>query len=167
VQEKFKADPQKMQQEVMRVYKEHNMSPFSAVSGCLPMLLPMPVFITLFYVFRNTIEFRGVPFLYLTDISQRDPTFIIPILMAASAFLLSWIGMRGMPPNPQAKIMAYMFPAMMFVFFFSTAAGLNLYYMVQNIAALPQQWLISNERKKTAVTPVVYDKGSPARSKKT
>jgi len=166
VQEQYKADPQRMQQEVMKVYKEHDMSPFSALSGCFPMLLPMPVFITLFYVFQNTIEFRGVPFLYLADISQRDPTLIIPLLMAASAFLLSWIGMRGMPPNPQAKIMAYMFPAMMFAFFFSTAAGLNLYYMVQNLAALPQQWLISNERLKGKGKPVIYDKGAPARPKK-
>ncbi len=166
VQEKYKADPQKMQAEVMRVYKEHDMSPFSALSGCLPMLLPMPVFISLFFVFQNTIEFRGVPFLYLTDISQKDPTFIIPLLMAGSAFLLSWIGMRGVPPNPQAKIMAYMFPAMMFAFFFSAAAGLNLYYMVQNIAALPQQWLISNERLKAKDKPVVYAKGAPAKPKK-
>ncbi len=167
VQEKYKADPQKMQAEVMRVYKEHDMSPFSALSGCLPMLLPMPVFITLFFVFQNTIEFRGVPFLHLADISQKDPTFIIPLLMAASAFVLSWIGMRGVPPNPQAKIMAYMFPAMMFAFFFSAAAGLNLYYFVQNLAALPQQWLIANERLKKKATPVVYtDKGAPARPKK-
>ena len=166
VQEKFKSDPQRMQQEVMKVYKEHDMSPFSAVSGCLPMLLPMPVFITLFFVFQNTIEFRGVPFLHLADISQKDPTFIIPILMAGSAFVLSWIGMRGVPPNPQAKIMAYMFPAMMFAFFFSAAAGLNLYYMVQNIAALPQQWLISNERLKSKDKPVVYEKGVPAKPKK-
>jgi YidC/Oxa1 family membrane protein insertase len=167
VQEKYKSDPQKMQAEVMRVYKEHDMSPFSALSGCLPMLLPMPVFITLFFVFQNTIEFRGVPFLYLADISQKDPTFVIPLLMAVSAFLLSWIGMRGVPPNPQAKIMAYMFPAMMFAFFFSAAAGLNLYYMVQNIAALPQQWLISNERLKKKDKPVIYsEKGTPAKPKK-
>ncbi len=167
VQEKYKSDPQKMQAEVMKVYKEHDMSPFSALSGCLPMLLPMPVFITLFFVFQNTIEFRGVPFLYLADISQKDPTFVIPLLMALSAFLLSWIGLRGVPPNPQAKIMAYMFPAMMFAFFFSAAAGLNLYYMVQNIAALPQQWLISNERLKGKGKPVVFsEKGTPAKPKK-
>ncbi len=167
VQEKYKSDPQKMQAEVMKVYKEHDMSPFSALSGCLPMLLPMPVFITLFFVFQNTIEFRGVPFLYLADISQKDPTFVIPLLMALSAFLLSWIGLRGVPPNPQAKIMAYMFPAMMFAFFFSAAAGLNLYYMVQNIAALPQQRLISNERLKGKGKPVVFsEKGTPAKPKK-
>lgn len=171
VQDKYKADPQKMQQEVMRVYKEHGMSPFSALSGCLPMLIPMPVFITLFFVFQNTIEFRGVPFLYISDISQPDHTFIIPILMAASAYALSWIGMRGMPPNPQAKIMGYVFPAMMFVFFYSAAAGLNLYYMVQNIAALPQQWLISRERQRTqkkpgSPSPVMAANGRPAQPKK-
>ena len=167
VQEKYKADPQKMQAEVMKVYKEHDMSPFSAISGCLPMLLPMPVFITLFFVFQNTIEFRGVPFLYLADISQKDPTYVIPLLMAVSAFALSWIGLRGMPPNPQAKIMGYMFPAMMFAFFFTAAAGLNLYYMVQNIAALPQQWLIANERMKAKPKTVVYsEKGTPAKPKK-
>ena len=167
VSEKYKSDPQKMQAETMRVYKEHDMSPFSALSGCLPMLLPMPVFITLFFVFQNTIEFRGVPFLYLADISQKDPTFVIPLLMAASAFALSWIGMRGVPPNPQQKIMAYMFPAMMFAFFFSAAAGLNLYYFVQNLAAIPQQWLISNERMKTKDKPVIYsDKGGPAKPRK-
>ncbi|MCU0627469.1 MAG: membrane protein insertase YidC [Gemmatimonadaceae bacterium] len=172
VQDKHKADPQKMQAEVMRVYKEHGMSPFSALSGCLPMLIPMPVFITLFFVFQNTIEFRGVPFLYLNDISQRDHTFIIPILMAASAYALSWIGMRGMPPNPQAKMMGYVFPAMMFVFFWSAAAGLNLYYMVQNIAALPQQWLIARERQKNpkpgaaAAATVMAANGRPAQPKK-
>jgi YidC/Oxa1 family membrane protein insertase len=165
-QEKYRDDPQRMQQETMRIYKEHGMSPFSSLAGCLPMLLPMPIFITLFYVFRNTIEFRGVPFLYLTDISQADPTFILPLLMAATAFVLSWIGMRGMPPNPQAKMMSYIFPAMMFVFFYSSAAGLNLYYMIQNVAGLPQQWLIARERTKGKDKPVVYEKGTPARSRK-
>ncbi len=170
VQEKYKADPQKMQVEVMKVYREHGMSPFSALSGCLPMLLPMPVFITLFFVFQNTIEFRGVPFLYLSDISQPDHTFIIPLLMAASAYALSWIGMRGMPPNPQAKVMGYVFPAMMLVFFYSAAAGLNLYYFVQNIAALPQQWLIARERQKSkkpaGAATVMGADGRPAKPKK-
>jgi YidC/Oxa1 family membrane protein insertase len=166
VQEKYRDDPQRMQQETMKVYRDHGMSPFSSLAGCLPMLLPMPVFITLFYVFQNTIEFRGVPFLYLTDISQADPTFILPLLMAATAFLLSWIGMRGLPPNPQTKMMSYIFPVMMFVFFYSSAAGLNLYYMVQNLAGVPQQWLIARERTKTKDKPVVFEKGAPARSRK-
>ena len=159
VQERFKGDPQKMQQEIMVVYRKHGMSPFSALSGCLPMLLPMPVFITLFFVFQNTIEFRGVPFLWLADISLKDPYYVLPLLMGASAYALSWIGMRNAPENPQAKMMSYIFPVMMLVFFVNAASGLNLYYTVQNLAALPQQWLIANERSKgakpAAVAPAV------------
>ena len=148
VQKKYKNDPQKQQAEIMRVYKEHGMSPFSAFSGCLPMLIPMPVFFALFFVFQNTIEFRGVPFLWLHDISLHDPYYILPIVMGLSMLLISWIGMRNAPPNPQAKMMMYMMPAMFVLILFNTAAGLSIYYLTQNIASLPQQWLISNERAK-------------------
>jgi YidC/Oxa1 family membrane protein insertase len=71
--------------------------------------------------------------------------------MGASMFLLSWIGMRQVPSNPQAKMMSYMMPVMFTVMFLNFASGLNLYYAVQNIAALPQQWLISRERAKAGV----------------
>ena len=125
----------------------HGMSPLSPMLGCLPMLLPMPVLFALYFVFQNTIEFRGVPFLWLPDISLRDPYYIIPIVMGASMFLLSWIGMRAMPPNPQAKMMSYMMPVMFTVMFLNFASGLNLYYAVQNIAALPQQWILTRERE--------------------
>ena len=152
IQKRHKEDPQRMQSEIMRVYREHGMSPFSSLSGCLPMLLPMPILFALFFVFQNTIEFRGVPFLWLEDISLKDPYYIIPIVMGASMFLLSIIGMRNSPPNPQAKMMAYVLPVVMTVFFLNFASGLNLYYAVQNITALPQQWLISNERAKVAAT---------------
>ena len=149
IQGKFKSDPQRQQAEIMRVYKDHGMSPFSAFSGCLPMLIPMPVLFALFFVFQNTIEFRGVPFLWLHDISMHDPLYALPLLMGASAFALSWIGMRNSPPNPQAKMMSYIFPVMMTFIFLNQAAGLNLYYAVQNLAALPQQWLIANERARS------------------
>ena len=152
VQKRYKSDPQKQQQEIMRVYKEHGMSPFSAFSGCLPMLLPMPVFFALFFVFQNTIEFRGVPFLWMADISLPDPLYVVPLVMGASMFLLSWIGMRNAPPNPQAKMMMYMLPAMFTVFLLGTAAGLSIYYLTSNIASLPQQWLIANERAKAKST---------------
>ncbi len=153
IQKRYRQQPEKAHQEMMRVYKEHNLSPFSMFSGCLPMLLPMPVLFALFFVFQNTIEFRGVSFLWLNDISLKDPYYIIPIIMGASMFLLSWIGMRGVPPNPQTKMMAYVFPGMMMVLFANFASGLNLYYAVQNIAALPQQWLISKERQKVGPPP--------------
>lgn len=150
IQKRHKADPQRMQAEIMRVYKDHGMSPFSSLSGCLPMLLPMPILFALFFVFQNTIEFRGVPFLWLSDISLKDPLYIVPILMGLSMFVLSIIGMRNSPPNPQAKMMAYVLPVVMTVFFLNLASGLNLYYAVQNITAIPQQWLIANERSKIA-----------------
>ena len=148
LQKKYADDPTKQQEAVMKVYKEHGMSPLSPLMGCLPMLLPMPVLFALYQVFQNTIEFRGVSFLWLADISQRDPYYITPLLMGASMFVMSWIGMRNSPPNPQAKMMSYMMPVVLTVLFLNFASGLNLYYAVQNIAALPQQWLLARERGK-------------------
>ncbi len=149
VQKRYKDNPEKQRDEMMKVYKEHGASPFTALSGCLPMLIPMPVLFALFFVFQNTIEFRGVPFLWLIDISVRDPFFILPVLMGISMYLLSWIGMRNAPPNPQAKMMSYMFPVMMTFILANMASGLNLYYTAQNMASLPQQWLLARERAKT------------------
>ncbi len=154
-QNKHKGDPEKQRLAVMKVYQDHNVSPFAALSGCLPMLIPMPILIALFFVFQNTIEFRGVSFLWLSDISLKDPYYILPLAMGASMYALSWLGMRNVPPNPQTKMMSVLMPVMMTVLLINFASGLNLYYTVQNLAALPQQWLISNERAKAAKTTVV------------
>ena len=141
-------DPIQQREAIMKVYHDAGVSPFAGLTGCLPALLPMPILFALFFVFQNTIEFRGVPFLWLHDISIKDPLYILPLLMGASMYLLSWIGMRNAPPNPQAKMMGYMFPVMMTVVLLNMASGLNLYYTAQNIAALPQQWLLARERAK-------------------
>jgi YidC/Oxa1 family membrane protein insertase len=152
IQKKYKSNPEKLQSEMSKLYRDHGMSPFTPLAGCLPMLIPMPVLFALYFVFQNTIEFRGVSFLWLADLSQRDPLFILPAIMGISMYVLSWISMRSGPPNPQAKTMAYVFPVMMVLFFWRLASGLNLYYAVQNLATLPQQWLIARERAKLAVT---------------
>ena len=152
VQKKYKDKPEKQREEMMRVYREAGASPFTALSGCLPMLIPMPVLFALFFVFQNTIEFRGVPFLWLTDISIKDPYYILPVLMGISMYILSWIGLRNAPPNPQAKMMSYMFPVMMTFVLANMASGLNLYYTAQNLAALPQQWLLAKERQRARKT---------------
>ncbi len=152
VQAKYKSDPQQQQAEIMRIYKDHGMSPLSPLSGCVPALIPMPVLMSLFFVFQNTIEFRGVSFLWLHDISLHDPLYILPLLMGISMYVLSWIGLRNMPDNPQAKMMSWMMPLMFTFFLLQSAAGLSLYYTVQQIAALPQQWLIANERAKAKAT---------------
>jgi YidC/Oxa1 family membrane protein insertase len=146
VQKKYKDKPEKQREEIMKVYKEAGASPFTALTGCLPALIPMPVLFALFFVFQNTIEFRGVPFMWLLDISMKDPYYILPILMGISMYVLSWIGLRNAPPNPQAKMMSYMFPVMMTFVLANMASGLNLYYTAQNLAAIPQQWLLARER---------------------
>ena len=143
VQERYKQDPQKMQQEVMKLYKEHGVNP---LGGCLPMLIPMPVLFALFFVFRVTIEFRGVPFLWLPDLSRADPYYIIPVVMGLSMFAVSKIGQLGVPPNPQAKMMVYVMPAFLTFIFLKLSSGLNLYYAVSNIASIPQQWMIARQR---------------------
>ncbi len=149
LQDKHKGDPQKQQQEMFKLYKEHKVNPFG---GCWPMLLPWPVLIALFFVFQNTIELRGASFLWLPDLSRPDPTYIIPIFMGLSMFLLSWIGSRGLPPNPQTKMMMYLMPGFMTFLFLRFASGLNLYYAVMNLASLPQQWMLVKERRRRGIT---------------
>jgi len=143
IQTRYKDDPTRLQQEMMKLYKEHKVNP---LGGCLPMLLPFPILLALFFVFANTIEFRGVPFLWLPDLSQRDPYYIIPVVMGASMWALSKLGQMGMPPNPQAKMMTTVMPIMMTVLFLNFASGLNLYYAVSNLISLPQQYIINQAR---------------------
>src|SRR2546422_10836188 len=102
IQDRYKNEPERLQREMMKLYKEHNGNPFG---GCLPMLLPMPVLFPLFFVFANTIEFRGVPFQWLSDLSRAQPYYIIPIVLGLSMVVLSKLRQIGMPPNPQTKMM--------------------------------------------------------------
>jgi YidC/Oxa1 family membrane protein insertase len=143
LQTRYKNDPAKLQSEMMKVYKEHGVNP---LGGCLPMLLPMPVLLALFFVFSRAIELRGTPFLWLPDLSLRDPYFITPLVMGASMYVLSKLSQAGMPPNPQAKMMTVTMPIMMTVLFLNFASGLNLYYAVSNLVSLPQQYLINKAR---------------------
>lgn len=143
IQDKYKKDPERLQREMLKLYKEHKVNPFG---GCLPMLLPLPILFALFFVFANTIEFRGVPFLWLPDLSRADPLYIIPVVMGLSMFAVTRVGQIGMPPNPQTKMLLYVLPIMMTVLFLKFASGLNLYYAVQNIFSIPQQYLIAKRR---------------------
>ena len=146
-QDKYKNDPERLQREMLRIYKEYKVNP---LGGCLPMLLPWPVLLALFFVFANTIVFRGVPFLWLPDLSRADPYKIIPIVLGLSMFVLSKVGQIGVPPNPQARTMLYFMPIFMTVLFLNFASGLNLYYAAQNIFSIPQQYLIAKKRLREA-----------------
>lgn len=147
LKEKHKNDPQKQQQEMVRLMKEEGVNP---LAGCLPMLIPFPVLIALFFVFQGTIAFRGVEFLWLPDLSLPDPWYLLPLALIASTFALQWISMKlsGMEQNPQMKMMMYIMPLFMGIIFFQLPAGLNLYYTSSNIAGVPQQVLIARERRR-------------------
>jgi YidC/Oxa1 family membrane protein insertase len=158
IQTKHKDNPEKMQKELMKLYKEHGFNP---LAGCWPMLLPWPILIALFFVFQNTIELRGVPFAWLPDLSAKDPFFILPVLLGVSMFLLQWISIRSLDEvQPQMKMLMYVLPVVMVVIFANFPSGLNLYYLTANVATLPQSWWIANERKKMQGKKVPVPAGS-------
>jgi YidC/Oxa1 family membrane protein insertase len=149
VQAKYAGDPPRMQREMMAVYQELGVSPLSMMSGCLPLLIPMPVLITLFFVFQSAIEFRGTGFAWISDLSLRDPWHLLPVFLVVSMFGLQWISARlsGIEQNEQMRMMMYMMPLVMGFIFFVMPAGLNLYYASTNVASFPQQILIARERR--------------------
>ncbi len=149
LREKHKDNPQAQQREMMKLYKEQGVNP---LAGCVPLLIPWPMLLALFLVFRNTIQLRGVSFLWLPDLSSPDPYWVMPILVGASMLLLQFLtiklttGWAG--ANPQMKFMVLVLPAMMTFIFFSFASGLNLYYTTFNLATIPQTVLVARERRK-------------------
>lgn len=145
LQTKYKAEPEKLQREMLKLYKEEGFNP---MGGCLPMLIPFPVLITLFFVFQSTIQFRGVPFLWLPDLARPDPYYILPFLLGATMMLQQWLSMKTSPPNPQMKFMMWFMPVFMMIIFFNLASGLNLYYAAQNIPGFFQQLQLTKERER-------------------
>lgn len=146
IQARYKSDPEKLQKEMARLMKEEGYNP---MGGCLPMMLPFPVLIALFFVFQSTIEFRGVSFLWLPDLSRADPLFILPVALGISMFIQQFLNMRTMKDQPsQMKYMTYIMPVFMTLLFLRFASGLNLYYASMNIASVPQQLQIMKEKKK-------------------
>ncbi len=139
MRERYKDKPQQMQQEMMRIYREEKVNP---LGGCLPIVVQMPFFIALYWVLLSSVEMRQVPWLgWITDLSAKDPYFILPLLMTASTMLQTWL--NPTPPDPmQAKLMWIMPLAFSFMFFFFPA-GLVLYWLTNNILSIAQQWFIN------------------------
>ena len=151
LQEKYKDDPVKAQRKMMEFWKEHKINP---MSGCLPTLIQMPVFIGFFYMIRSAIELRGAHFLWVTDLARPDTLFLIPGVNFPFNLLPLIMGVtmlyqaRLTPPSPgmdpaQARIMRYM-PLMFMVFLYNFSAGLTLYWTVQNFLSIVQTKLIRN-----------------------
>jgi YidC/Oxa1 family membrane protein insertase len=148
IREMYGNDRARMNQAMMELYKTEKINP---LGGCFPILVQIPVFIALYWVLLAAIELRHAPFiLWIKDLSAQDPYYVLPILMAASMVLQT--RMNPVPPDPvQAKIMKFM-PYVFSVFFFFFPAGLVLYWLVNNILSIAQQWQIQRlfERDKTA-----------------
>ncbi len=160
IQEKYKGDRDRQNKEVMKLYKEAGVNP---LGGCLPLLLQMPVFFALYSVLSNTIELRNAPFVsWIDDLSAPDTLFgwkqaipiignefhLLPILMGVAMIYQTKMG--GSPtgdtvPAAQTKMMTYLMPVIMTVFFYSMPSGLVLYWLVNNVAQIVQQYFVQKE----------------------
>jgi YidC/Oxa1 family membrane protein insertase len=139
LRERLKDNPQQMQQEMMRMYKEEKVNP---LGGCLPILVQIPVFIALYWVLLSSVEMRNAPWIgWIRDLSTPDPYFILPVIMTASTLLQT--ALNPVPPDPmQAKMMWFM-PLIFSVMFFFFPAGLVLYWITNNVLSIAQQWMIN------------------------
>lgn len=141
IREKFKKDPQRMNKEIMGLYKKNKVNP---MGGCLPMLLQLPVFIALYNVLMYSIELRGAPFyLWIRDLSSKDPFYVLPIVMGISMFIQQKMTPTSADPM-QAKIMLVL-PVIFTFMFLSLPSGLVLYWLVNNILSIAQQYYINKK----------------------
>jgi YidC/Oxa1 family membrane protein insertase len=139
MRERLKDKPQQMQQEMMRIYREEKVNP---LGGCLPIVVQMPFFIALYWVLLSTVEMRGAPWIgWISDLSVKDPWFILPILMTASSLFQVWLNPK--PPDPMQAKMMWVMPLAFSVMFFVFPAGLVLYWLTNNILSIAQQWFIN------------------------
>lgn len=141
LKELYGDDRQKMSQELMGLYKKEKVNP---AGGCFPMLLQMPVFLALYWVLLESVEIRHSPWIFwIQDLSAKDPLFVLPILMGASMMLMQKL--QPMPTDPmQAKVMQFL-PIVFTFFFMIFPAGLVLYWTVNNLLSMAQQWFVNRQ----------------------
>ncbi len=141
LKERYKDKPQEMQAAMMKIYKEEKVNP---LGGCLPIFVQMPFFIALYWVLLSSVEMRNAPWVgWITDLSVKDPWFILPVLMTLSSLFQVWL--NPAPPDPiQAKMM-WIMPLAFGVMFFFFPAGLVLYWLTNNILSIAQQWFINKQ----------------------
>jgi len=139
MRERLKDNPQQIQTEMMRIYREEKVNP---MGGCLPIVIQIPVFIALYWVLLSTVEMRNAPWLgWIHDLAAPDPYFILPFVMTGTSLLQTWL--NPTPPDPiQAKMM-WIMPLAFSVMFFFFPSGLVLYWLTNNILSISQQWLIN------------------------
>ena len=141
LQERYSDDRQKLSQEMMALYKKEGVNP---LGGCLPMLLPMPIFLALYWVLFESVELRQAPFmLWIDDLAAMDPYFVLPLLMGASMFFQQLLSPAVGDPM-QVKMMRLM-PVMFTVLFLFFPSGLVLYWLVNNVLSIAQQWWVMRQ----------------------
>ena len=145
LRERHGDDRQKLSQETMDLHRKEKVNP---LGGCLPILIQMPVFLALYWVLLESVELRHAPFmLWIRDLSAMDPYFVLPLLMGASMYFQQKL--NPAPPDPiQAKVFQFM-PIIFTVFFLFFPAGLVLYWLVNNVLSMAQQWVITRQIEKT------------------
>lgn len=142
LRDQFGDDRQKMSQEMMKLYQKEKLNP---LGGCLPMLIQMPVFIALYWVLMESVELRQSPFIFwIQDLSLKDPYFVLPLLMGASMFLQMRMQQQPTMDPMQAKIMQFM-PVMFTFMFLWFPAGLTLYWFVNNVTTIVQQYTVNKK----------------------
>jgi YidC/Oxa1 family membrane protein insertase len=141
MRERLKDNPQQMQMEMMKIYREEKVNP---LGGCLPIAVQIPFFIALYWVLLSSVEMRNAPWIgWVQDLAAPDPWFILPLLMTATSVFQTWL--NPTPPDPvQAKLMWFM-PLAFSVMFFFFPAGLVLYWLSNNILSIAQQWMINKQ----------------------
>jgi YidC/Oxa1 family membrane protein insertase len=139
LKERYGSDKQKMQQAMMELYRKEKINP---MSGCFPILIQIPVFIALYWVLLESVELRQAPFmLWIKDLSVADPYFVLPLIMGASMYVQQKLNPAPMD-EMQKNIMKFL-PAIFTVFFLFFPAGLVLYWVVNNVLSIAQQWVIT------------------------
>ena len=140
IQTKYKGDPQKINAHVMELYRKHGANP---MGGCLPILIQIPIFFAIYRVLLNAIELKGAEWiLWINDLAELDPYFILPILMGITMYIQQHITPTNFTDPMQEKIMKFL--PLIFTFFFITfPAGLTLYWFVNNLCSIAQQMVVN------------------------
>jgi len=154
LKQKYADDRSKLNEEMMKLYKANNINPFGALSGCLPLLLQMPIWIALYRMLYASVELYQVPFIpgWIDDLSYRDPLFILPVLMGASMFLQQ----KLTPPQPgtdpqQAKMMMYFMPIFFTFIMLMLPAGLTLYIFINAVLSIAHQLIYNRMTDRPAL----------------
>jgi len=155
LKEKYGKDPQKMNAKMMEMYKRHGANP---MGGCLPMILQIPIFFAIYRVLLNAVELQGAEWtLWITDLSVMDPYFVLPLLMGASMWYQQRLTPNTMTDPMQQKIFQWL-PAVMTIFFITFPAGLVLYWLVNSIFTIAQQYVINNAFEKQKAAKIAVKK---------